>query len=161
MTTAPVNNQSQLLPTSTVLPEDPKELLISLTTQYTRVATNINQKPSGIFETSENLNGEAWFNPGNTQVRRQTFRKAFNLGAIAAGATLTTPHGITSITSFTAIGGTCVTAVPDYRPIPFASATAVTNQIEIEVNATNLVIINGATAPNIVSAIVVLEYLKQ
>ena len=88
------------------------------------------------------------------------FRLVVPFGAIATGATLSITHNIQSLVQFTHIYGTCITAVPDFRPIPYASATLVTNQIEVKVTPTQVVIINGATAPNIASGMIVLEYLK-
>lgn len=160
MTTAPVNQVSPLLPTTTVLPKDQDELLVRLTTNYTQVAQNVNLKEIGIYETSEIISGQQWFNTDDPNMRRPVFRKVFSFGALAAGAVATIPHGIVGFTSFTALYGTSVTIVVDYRPIPFASATLITDQIEIEADTTNIYVTNGATAPNITSLLVVAEYLK-
>jgi hypothetical protein len=158
--TAPINQQSPLLPTTTVLPTDQDELIVRLTTNYTQMAQNINLKEIGIFETTEIISGQQWFNAADPNNRRGVFRKVISGPAVAAGATATLAHGLGTITSFTAIYGTAVTVVVDYRPIPYASATAVNTQIEIKVNATNVIVINGAAAPNITSMLIVLEYLK-
>lgn len=160
MTFQPANTNSVFLPTTIQYPEDPKELLNRLNKAYEDTATRLNTKEIGIYDQIEFLTGQQWYTVGIPRIKRQTFRKVFNLGAIATGATLTTAHNITQITAFTAIYGTCVTDVVDYRPIPYASATAVNQQLEIKVTATNIVIISGAAAPNITSAIVVLEFLK-
>lgn len=158
----PVNNQSSFLPTTTVLPEDYKELLIRLTKNYNDTANYLNIREIAIYETTEILTGEQWTNVGQPTNRRQTFRKIFYFGAIAAGANLVISTGITSVTSYTHIYGTVNTAVPDSRSIPFADVTAVTNQISVTINnaASTATIFNGATAPNITSGILVLEYLK-
>jgi hypothetical protein len=160
MTFQPANTNAVFLPTTIQYPSDPQELLIRLNKAYEDIATRLNVKQIGIFDLIEFLTGEQWFVVGNPQTKRQTFRKCFSIGAIAAGGTSTTVHGITGITAFTNIYGTAVTVVVDYRPIPYASATAVNQQIEIKVDGTNITIINGAASPNITSAIVVLEYLK-
>jgi hypothetical protein len=156
----PANSNAVFLPTTIQYPKDPQELIIRLNKAYEDIATRLNVKQIGIFDLVEFLTGEQWFTTANPQVKRQTFRKAFEIGAIAAGATSTTAHGLTNVTAYTHIYGTAITDVIDYRPIPYASATVVTEQIEIKVDATNITIINGATAPNITSALVVLEYLK-
>ena len=160
MTFGPAHSNAVFLPTTINLPKDEKEMFIRLNKMYEDIATRLNVKQIGIFDLIETLTGEQWFTVGNPQVKRQTFRTAFQIGAIVAGATSTTAHNLTQITAFTHIYGTAVTAVVDYRPIPYASATAVNQQIELKVDATNITIINGAAAPNISSAIVVLEYLK-
>ena len=157
---APVNSIAPFLPTSIYFPEEFKEFRVDLLAIYRNIANTVNARQISVFDLTEFLTGEQWFTDGNPQTKRQTYRKCFSIGAIAAGATSTTAHGITNVTSYTRIEGTAVTAVVDYRPIPYASATAVNQQIEIRVDATNITIINGAAAPNITSAIVVLEYLK-
>lgn len=158
----PVNNQSSFLPTTTVLPQDYNELLIRLTKNYNDIANYLNIREIAIYETTETLTGEQWTNVGQPTNRRQTFRKIFYFATIAAGANLAITTGITSVTSYTHIYGTVVTDVPDKRPIPFADVTAVTNQISVIVDdvAGTATVFNGATAPNITSGILVLEYLK-
>ena len=162
MTFQPANSNAVFLPTTIQYPKDQDELLSRLNKAYEDTATRLNAKQIGIFDLIEFLTGEQWYTAGNPQVKRQTFRKAFDVPTpgIATGATYTQAHGITGETAFTHIYGTCVTDVVDYRPIPYASATAVNLQIELKVDATNITIINGAAAPNITSAIVVLEFLK-
>jgi hypothetical protein len=160
MTFNPANTLSPYLPTSIWFPEDFTQFRIKFLQSYRDIANNLNIREIGIFDLQESLTGEQWFTAGDPQKKRGVFRKVFSIGAIAAGVTLNTPHGLTNVTAYTHIYGTAITAVPDNRPIPFASATVVTNQIEIRVDATNIIIVNGATAPNITSGLVVLEFLK-
>jgi len=163
MTFLPSNSQSPFLPTTQVFPEELSERLIVLTDNYTALAQSINQREIGTFETVEQLNGQQFFNTTDPERKRFAYRKVFAIGAIAQGATSTTAHGITGVnatTIFTHIYGTCVTDVVDNRPIPYADVTAVNEQIEINVDATNINLLNGAAAPAITSALVVLEYLK-
>jgi hypothetical protein len=158
----PVNNQSSFLPTTTVLPKDMDELLIRLTKNYNDIANYLNIREIAIYETTEILTGEQWTNPGQPTNRRQTFRKIFYFGAIAAGANLVIPTGISSVTSYTHIYGTANTDGPDSRSIPFVDVTNVTNQISVIINnaAASATVFNGATAPNITNGILILEYLK-
>lgn len=163
MTFTPVNSQGPFLPTTQVFPEDESQRLIVLTENYTDISLAVNQRVIGYYNTNETVNGKQFYNPNNAQSIRNGYRKVVEVGALAAGATSSIAHGITGVngaTTFTSITGTCVTSVPDNRPIPYASATAVNTQIEIKLDATNIVIINGAAAPAIASGIVILEYLK-
>jgi hypothetical protein len=160
MTFNPSNSVAPFLQTSVYFPEDFEEFRVKFLEFYRNISNSVNVREISVFDLQEFLTGQQWFTAGNPQVKRQTFRKVFNIGSIATGATSNTAHGLTAITAFTAIYGSCVTDAPDFRPIPYASATNVTAQIEIKVNSTNIVIINGAASPNITSAIVVLEYLK-
>jgi hypothetical protein len=159
MTFQPANSNAVFLPTTIQYPKDPQELLERLNKAYEDTATRLNIKQIGIFDLQETLTGEQWPVIGNPQQKRQTFRIIFSIGAIAAGATSTTAHGITGITSFTHIYGTAVTA-SDFRPIPYSSVTAVNQQIELKVDTTNITIINGAAAPAVTSAFIILEFLK-
>jgi hypothetical protein len=159
MTFDPSNSLAPYLQTSVFFPDEFDEFRVKFLALYRDIASNVNVRQIGIFDLEEFLTGESWFTSGDPQKKRQTFRKVFEIGAIAAGATSTTAHGITGIVAFTHIYGTAITTIVDYRPIPYSSVTAVNQQIEIKVDATNITIINGAAAPNITSAIVVLEYL--
>lgn len=160
MTSSPVNTNSPYLQTSVWFPQDFDQFRIKFLELYRDISSNVNIRGIGVFDLTEVVAGELWFTTGNPQKKRQTQRKVFEIGAIAAGATSTTAHGLTGVTAYTHIYGTAITAAPDNRPIPYASVTAVNQQIEINVTALNIVIMNGAAAPNITSAIVVLEFLK-
>lgn len=118
----------------------------------------INGKDSGIYEEYEYFSNKTFFG-ATPQVKRSVYRKSFSFGAIAAGATLNIAHNIT-FSIFTMIYGTVITDVVDYRPIPYVDAVLVTNQIAITIDAVNINITNGATAPNVTTGIIVLEYLK-
>lgn len=159
MTFNPANSLAPFLQTSVFFPDEFDEFRVKFLALYRDIASNVNVRQIGVFDLEEFLTGERWFSSGNPQVKRQTFRQVFEIGPIAPGATSTTAHGLTGVTAYTHIYGTAVTAA-DFRPIPYASATVVTNQIELNVDGTNINIINGATAPAITSAIIVLEYLK-
>lgn len=159
MTTSSNSSIASFLNTTEVYPEDESELRIKQTNVYSKISNAVNVREIAIYDLQQLLTGQQFFTVGNPQRFRFTYRKVFNIGAIAAGATLTVAHGITNPIVFTRMYGTCVTAVVDFRPIPYADAAVVTNQISLTCSATNLVIVNGATAPNITSGIIVLEYL--
>ncbi len=159
MTSSPSNSIGPFLQTSTYFPEDFEKFRIKFLEIYRNIADTVNVKESGVFDLQEVLTAEQWFAAGNPQATRQTFRKVFNLGAVAAGATLTTAHNISGAVAYTHIYGTAVTAA-DFRPLPYASTVAIGEQVSLTITGTNIVIVNGATAANITSAIVVVEYLK-
>lgn len=164
MTFNPQNTLGPFLQTSVFFPENFDEFRVKFLELYRDISNTVNTRETGIFDLVEFLTGENWFTIGNPQVKRKTFRKCFSIGAIAAGATLTTAHGITQFSplTFTHIYGTVITDAATFnkRPIPYASATLITDQIQLDADDTNFRIVNGATAPNITSGIVVLEYLK-
>lgn len=158
MTFSPANSLAFKVVENVTFSKDQGQFLLQLTDLYQKLATSTNAKDIGSYETVELLNGQQFFGP-NPQTKIQIYRKCFAIGAIAAGATSSIAHGIT-LTRLTRAYGTCITDVVDYRPIPYVSATLITNQIQLTVTATNVVVVNGATAPNITSGIIVLEYQK-
>lgn len=158
----PQGQPTPFLQNTITFSKDDQQFLIQLTALYGQIARYVNSKEIAIYNLAETITGQQWFVSGNPQLTRLTNRKVFQIGSIPTGNISITAHGITgfSTLTFTSIYGTAITDIVDQRPIPFASAAVVTNQIEIRVDATNITIVNGATAPNITSAIVVLEYLK-
>lgn len=158
----PSNQQQQpYLPTSRSFPvQNPVQLEPELVKSYTDIANAVNLRTIGIFEKSQIVTGERWFSISTTDnnVKRQTYRQTYTFDAIAAGATLSFAHNISNIVQFTRIYGTCITNKPDFRPLPYASVTLNAN-IELNCDTTKVNILNGASAPNIVSGIIVLEYL--
>jgi len=139
---------------------NPEELERVLTQSYIDLAQAANFKEVGTYETTEIVTGQQFFNTAAPQNKRFTYRRCYVVGAIAAGATLLIPHGIAGIIMFTRMYGTCITNVVDYRPIPMVSATTLTDQVSLRVVGANIEIVNGATAPNITSGVIVLEYIR-
>ena len=164
LTFGPINSNAIYLPTTQYFPDDPEKFRSVLTFVYSDIARRLNDKQIGTFDLTEVVNGQQWFTSGNPQIKRQAFRKVFEIGAIGSGATFTFAHGITGFTAltFTDCWGQVITTAATFnkRPVPYASATLVTDQIQLDYDDTNVRIINGATAPNITSGIVVLNYLK-
>lgn len=142
----------------------PEQLEQVLSKSWVDTSQAINTRTIGIFNTTSQVNGDKYYNSTNPLQLRQAYRKTFSIGAIAAGATLTTAHGVTGIVEIVHLYGNCITDVSTivtakYEPIPFVSATDVTQQVEIYANDTNIVIINGSSNNNILSGNIILEYL--
>nr|CAB4126366.1 hypothetical protein UFOVP88_26 [uncultured Caudovirales phage] len=157
---SPANSEAPFLPTTRVFPEDFKKMIYVLNESYTRIANCVNAREISQYLTDEILTGQVFTDITDFSNFKPVFRTIYYIGAISAGSTSTTAHGLSNITQFTNIYGTAVTSAPDNRPIPYADTSNVNNQISITVDSTNINITNGSTAPNITSAIVVLEYLK-
>jgi hypothetical protein len=155
-----VINQVPYIQTSRNFPEQARQLTVEITRAYIDIAIAVNKRTIGIFPTSKPaITGESWFVDDNRQ--RQTLREVYTFLAIAPGGSLSIRHNISTGTyEFTRIYGTCKTALPDNRPIPYASIAANSN-IDLRVDATNIIISNGAAAPAIVSGIIVLEWMSQ
>lgn len=160
----PANSVGPFLPIYQTFSRDQDQFLIQITEFYSNIVRSINFREISSYIKVELPTGEKWFDLNDAQNTREGFRQVFTTGIIAPGATLTTAHGITGFTTltFTHIYGTAITTAATFnqRPVPYSSSTLITDQIQIDADTTNFRIINGATAPQITSAIIVLEYLK-
>lgn len=141
---------------------DLKELLVRLYQQINNIALSLNQKDSALYLNQEFVNGQNYFNLVSTNPLdlRPVFRSVFNIGLLGPG--LTNPlHGlpITNTWKFTRIYGVASDTVGfNYYPLPWASAAGATN-IELRVNATNIIITNNSGVA-FTDCYVVLEYVK-
>lgn len=159
MSYSPVHTESPYLVTSIQFEDEPEVKDRQLTNMYFDIATRLNDREIARYDFTEKLTGQKWTDSTNLQNTKETYRKIFEFGSIAAGATLNIAHGINTIAQFTNFHGTFITAADD-RPLPYVDEATVTNQVSLKRVGANLVIINGATAPVITSGIVVVEYLK-
>lgn len=136
--------------------------LEQITRYYRDIARKVNEKEGGMYpQALEVLTSQKFFTAGNPRAYRSVFRKVFPVTAIAAGATLNIAHGIVGFVELVNLYGSCITNVVDYRPIPFTSAVAVNQGIQVLLVGANISITNGAAAPNITSGYIVAEYVKQ
>lgn len=161
--TSNVTNSVPYVRSSRQFPSDLKQLSIEVNRSYIDLAYAINNRTIGIFPSNESgATGESWYLSNNQ--RQQTLRRAYPFGAIAAGAELDIPTGITSFVTFTRIYGTVITNVVDYRPLPYIDPVTLTTGMAILVGTVGGIqqirIILGATAPDVTSGIAVLEYLS-
>lgn len=171
MTTNATTIQVPYLPTSRNFPEDTGELRSVLSKSYVETAQAVNRRTIGSFNTFQVVTGNQYYSTNNNKIQnpiqfRQSYRRIYPFGAINAGdPPFAIDHQITGITQFVAIYGNCITEAsvnPDglYLPIPYVSATGdVTFQVQVYVNNSQIFIVNGASADNIVSGTIVLEYL--
>lgn len=159
MSTAPNSSTGNFVPENYVIPEDISQLQEFLKRTLENHSRFINRKDTAQYETVEVQNNQTY--PGNTpQDKKYVYRKIFEFDAIAAGGTLNITHEITGFTESTRYFGTIITAVPDDRPLPYIDAAVVTNQVSMRIVGANIVIVNGATAPNITSGRAIIEFLK-
>lgn len=146
-----------------------KELLVRLYQNVNNIATALNLKDSAYYDLNEFVNGQMFFpNPANSSATtaapayRNVYRLIVNFGALPNTATKSVAHGIpiTSGYTFTRIYATASdTTGLTYIPIPYASPTDA-NEVELNVDATNVNITTGSNRTNYNVCYVILEYLK-
>jgi hypothetical protein len=136
-------NTGSFLRTSRNFPDDLKQLAIEVNRAYIEIARNVNERTIGLFTVTRSTSaGENWFITKNQQ--QQSLRQTY----IWADGNLTIPHGINlfTLTNFVRIWGTFFDGT-NWQTLPYVDLTSVTNQINVKVNATNIVITKGAGAP--------------
>lgn len=159
MTTSSNSSIAPFLSTTEVYPEDVSQRQIKHTNIYSNVSNAINVREIAIYDLQQLLTGQRFFNATNVQNLRFGYRKVFRLGALVSGATATIAHTISGLTTFTRLYGTIIDSAGFHLPLPYVDALNVTNQVSIYADVTNIYVVNGATANNIVSGIIVAEYL--
>jgi hypothetical protein len=156
------------LPIDFDIPKNETEFKELVAKRERLTASVLNVKENGLYDKVELQSGKQYFSvtpyPAPKK-KRAVFRKVFdfvelNGGNLVAGTTYTFAHGITPIVLMSDISGSATTTTPDYLPLPFVSATTVTDQIEIYADNTNVYMIVGATQSNLIQAYVVLEVIK-
>jgi hypothetical protein len=155
------------LPISVDFPREQEKFLEALTLLYKRIANCVNTKEGGLFSIQELFNSQQYFTPGIPNIFRNVYRTTFDMialngGPIAPGATVSQPHNIVGITAPTHIYGGAVNSDSPVKflPLNYVSATTLTDQIQIYLDPTNVILINGSTQSTLTSATIVAEYLK-
>lgn len=157
MTSSANVTASPYLPNQRFFPDEPSLIQRELNNSYSDIARSVNARDIAIYSQSAVATGQRFDIMQNT-MSQEAQRKVTMFGTIAPGATSSMPHELTGFSMFTRIYGVATTAI-DWRPMPYTSATAVNAQIELLVTPTLITIINGAASQNIVSAIVVVEFI--
>ena len=153
-------NSSPYLRTSREFPEDLKRLTQEIDKAYIDTANVVNARTIGIYPTTRAaVTGNIYYLEGRHQYQSQ--REVYLFGAIAAGAVLLIPYKLNGFFQFVNIYGTCLTDVPDARPIPYVSNTANMNiELRVDTVGLNIVITVGTASPNITQGLIVLEWIS-
>jgi hypothetical protein len=163
MTYAPFGTKAPFLNRSEVFPEDDTQFLIKLTNLYSDIANAVNLRQIGQYQQGVQTSTGQQFSVANDNTTKTfAFRQVYYFGQILQGATLNIPTNIVGMTQLTHVYGTCATGT-DFRPLPYVSNSLITDQVLVIVRyigaVQNIIIVNGATHPDIDSGMIVLEYL--
>lgn len=148
---------------------DFKELLVRLYQTVNNIAVATNLKTTGYYLTQEFNTGQLLFNTTNDITNlRSIYRTTINFGALPAAGTKSVAHGIPNIgnpTTYSAVkvyGAATDQTTSNFIPIPYSSATAIADNLELWIDQTN---VNIATGGNDYSAYtityVTFEYVKE
>ena len=156
--------------------EDPElspvmqELLTRLYQNLNKMALTINMKDTGFYITDNSfVTSQSFFpNPANnsgtssTAAFRQVYRKVINFGTLPNNTTKSVAHNITitPMVSFTRIYGAATHPGTKFIPLPYVLSGS-TAGIELDVTATNVVMVTTGNYSAYTTSYVVLEYLIQ
>lgn len=158
--TSPLSRMGPFVNPSMLLPSTFEGMAYTIRESHYEIANAINVREIGLYPNGLEINtGNQWYG-ATPRESRQIFRKVIVIGAVPAAGPTTVAHNIADATFFTSISATGITAVPTYLPIPYVSATLITDQIQLQVTATDVVVTSGATATALTDCVVVLEYVK-
>lgn len=133
-----------------------KELLIRLYQNINNITIALNLKDSAYYVENEFLNGQVFFK------EQQAFRIVVNFGVLPNSTSISIAHGINvrNSFSFTRIYGCATNQITmQYIPLPYASPTSL-NNIQLDVDATNVTITTGIDYSAYTVTYVILEYIK-
>jgi len=145
-----------------------KELLVRLYQNLNNISQVLNLKVTGYYYPQEFVTGKKFFpNPTNagttsaSQQARQGFIMTVIFGALPNSTTKSVPHNITC-TAHTSLIFMCAGSTDStdllYVPIPYASASG--NNIELNMDDTNVNITTNSDWSSYTNTMVYIEYLK-
>lgn len=149
-----------------------KELLVRMYQNINNMILTLNIKDTGIYNTSPFVNSQIFFpNPAlnsstsQTPEFRQVYRNVINFGTLPDTTTISVAHTITctSNTTFTRIYGAAskTTTAFSYIPIPYSSASAIADNVELYVDGTYVNITTASDYSAYTTTYVILEYLQE
>ncbi len=134
---------------------DIKELCLQLDKGYIDTASAVNLRTIGIFTVRRPaITGNSYYLTGTKQ---QSLRQIFVFESAGSMA-----HNILNFNDIefpTQYGG--FTDGTKWYPLPWVDVTNVTNQITFNIDNQNVNLIAGVTAPTIVKALIILEWIVQ
>jgi hypothetical protein len=137
--------------------DDIKELSVQIDKAYIDIASSVNNRTIGIYALSNSVTtGEAWYLQGSSK-KQQTLRQLYTFSAAGNIA-----HGIdlNKIAGFTRIYGTFTNGT-NWYPLPYVDVSSATNQVNVYITPTNIVLTaGGGSPPTVTSGWIVLEWLS-
>jgi len=160
-----IGNTSNLLQQNYIIPEDPSEKDYKLREYLNNIAKALNNKDSGLYDAVETITGQQFLptfstTTGANATFRQVLRKVVNFGSLPNTGTKSVAHGITFNNNFsvTRVYAAATNPGTQWIPIPYASPT-LANNIELNVDATNVNIITGSNRTAFTRCFVVIEFI--
>lgn len=159
------------LPVYDAVPEKWEDAQPFLVENLKRISNAVNVREIGWFLDEELLAGKS-FIPGATDIRnlstsqvfRQVLRKVIDFGSLPIAGSKTVPHGISFTDNFTLVQIYAAATDPinlQAIPIPFATPTALNQNIYLSMDAVNIEIVTGIDVSRFSRCFVTIEYLQE
>jgi len=171
MTSNTSDNLQSYIPVYDAIPENWDDSKQFLTESLKEISNAINQREIGFYLDEELLTGKSFIPgvtaPGNNPgIFRSILRKVIDFGAFGApGIPLglkEVPHGITFDSNFTLIqlwgAATDPTALVS---INLGHAASAGNEVELYMNATNVVTVSASNRSSYTRVYIVIEYIQE
>lgn len=144
-----------------------KEFLVLQYQNFNNIANVVNVKDTGYYLTTEINTSQQWFqittSPADTSLTRNTHRVVVNFGALPNAATKSVAHNIEGFTaavaSWTKTLGMATNPAGLGLPLPY-SALVLNQNIEVNVDSTNVNITTAIDYSAFTITYVILELLK-
>lgn len=172
-----INDFGLFIPTTTIFDvdrlyevevgsEEFKELLVRLYQTVNNIALATNVKTTGYYLNQEFVTGELYFNASNDfNNLRPVYSKTIDFGALPAAGTKSVAHGLAVTDTYSWVQIYATATNPNTLvgiPIGYVSASAIANNLEINVDGTNVNIKTGGTDYSAYTrTFVVLKYIKE
>jgi len=153
--------QSNQLPISLELTEDPNKFYQQLELLIKRINNVVNTKLGGLLQPLESASYRQLFTPSDPQSFRPGYIICIQTGALPNTGTISVAHGITLGTAFRGIKieGAATDPGNEIIPLPFSSPVLAEN-IKVTVDGTNINITTGSDRTNFTDSYVFIEFVK-
>lgn len=144
-----------------------REFFIRITQGINNLNLAVNAKDTGYYLLNEFVTGQTYFQDqtipnNNPLLQRPVYRLVINFGALPNTATKSVAHNLTPATSWSMVklyGSASDQTAMTYIPLPYASIV-LANNIELNVDATNVNVTTAADYSSYTVTYIILEYLK-
>jgi hypothetical protein len=138
--------------------EDARAFLVE---QLKKITNGVNIREIGWLINDEIISGKQFMPASGQRNFRTVLRKVIPLNSITTGTT-TTPHGITFDSNFTLISLSGAATDPVSRvAIPLGLSASAPFQIEMYMDATNIIVKAGSDRSGYTRAYAIVEYIKE
>lgn len=160
-------NFNNLLPENYILPEDKEEFLIKLREYLNSITQVLNTKDSGLYDNVLTITGQQFFplftTASSSSINyRSVLRKVIDCGSLPNSTTKSVAHGLnfTANDTVTRIYGAATNPNTSWIPLPYSSSI-LANNIELNVDSSNVNIITGSNRTAYTRTFVVIEYITE